>query len=457
MNSNHSSNKPKAVLVGLKYPTLSNEDYKSSMAELGRLANTLGFDVIATLSQKRAYPSSATVIGGGKLKELAKLTGGNGVVLTHKAPVQKKDKPSEEDEEEIEDLEEDDEDLSSIKEKATIVIFDEELTPTQLRNLESATGVEILDRNGVIIEIFHRHAKTRQAKLQVEIARLKYQAPRLRMSRVGQDREGGGGLGSSGESALELDRRRIRDRISELTHELEDINENQITRSQRRKDQLKVALVGYTNAGKSSLMRALTETDVYVEDKLFATLDTTIRALQPETHPRILISDTVGFIKKLPHDLVASFRSTLNEASDASLLLFVVDSSDPTFRSQLEVTRTVLKDLNLETSESLLILNKIDRLEPGVLETLHEEFPGSIGLSAKNPKDVSKLRNIIIEHFEKDMVEEDFMVPYSKGKFIGEIHSSMKVIKEVNDDKGTHLRVRAFPETIASMLKKLED
>ena len=458
MTLKNESSRQKAVLVGLQHPTSSVDDHQSSMAELGRLAHTLGFEVLATISQKKAYPSPSTMIGAGKLKELAKLTGGTGIVATHKASPQKKDHDIEEEEDDVEDFQEESDALSDVKEKANIVIFDEELTPTQLRNLESATGVEILDRNGVIIEIFHRHAKTRQAKLQVEIARLRYNAPRLRLSRVGQDRQGGGvGAKGAGETALELDKRRIRDRISELTHELEEIHDDQVSRSHRRKDQLKVALVGYTNAGKSSLMRALTETEVLVEDKLFATLDTTIRALQPETYPRILISDTVGFIKKLPHDLVASFRSTLDEASDASLLLFVVDSSDPTFRSQLEVTRNVLKDLNLDTSESLLILNKIDRLQPGVLEELQKEFPDAVGLSAKNTKDVSRLRDLIIAHFEKDMIETELTVPYKEGKLIGEIRKTMRVLSETHHDEGTLLKVRAFPETIAVILKKLKE
>lgn len=421
----------------------------ASLAELARLVHTLGFDSISTISQRRSAPVGATVVGEGKLKELARLTGGSGVVSSM-APASRKKEADEEEEEE-------EEEAPFEGEKADLVIFDEELTPTQLRNLESATGVEVLDRTGVIIEIFHRHAKTRQAKIQVEIAQLRYLAPRLRMSRVGQDRQGGGiGSKGAGETAHELDKRRIRDRIAELKKELEDIHTQDVDRRDRRKEQSTVALVGYTNAGKSSLMRALTASQVYVEDKLFATLDTTVRAMQPETLPRILISDTVGFIKKLPHDLVASFRSTLDEASDASLLLYVVDASDPTFRSQLEVTRSVLSELSLDATESLLILNKSDRLEADEIKALLREFPHSVALSAQRSEDIDMLRERIITYFEKNMVEADLLVPYENGKMVGEIHSSMRVLRETHTDDGSILTVRAYPEMIAKMAQLIK-
>ena len=252
------------------------------------------------------------------------------------------------------------------------MIVDHEISPSQARNLERATGAQVLDRTGVIVEIFHRHAKSREARLQVEIARLNYVAPRLRESSAGGERQQGPG---AGESALELDRRKIRDRIAELREELAAIQRDNDQRRSARRDQLRVALVGYTNAGKSSLMRALTGSEVLVADKLFATLDTTVRALQPETKPRVLVSDTVGFIKKLPHDLVASFRSTLDEALEASLLLYVVDASDPTFEAQLEVTRNVLREIGAEVVPSRLLLNKVDRLDEAERAALAREAP----------------------------------------------------------------------------------
>src|SRR6202044_3779936 len=230
------------------------------------------------------------------------------------------------------------------------VIIDHELSPSQARNLERATGAQVLDRTGVIVEIFHRHAHSREAKLQVEMARLKYVSPRMRESPGGGRQQGYG----AGESDLGLDRRKIRDRLAELKEQLQDIQRDSDQRRSTRSDQLRVALVGYTNAGKSSLMRALTGSEVLVADQLFATLDTTVRALKTDAKPRVLVSDTVGFIKQLPHDPVASFKSALDEALEASLLLFVVDASDPTYQAQLEVTRTVLREIGADAVPSRL-------------------------------------------------------------------------------------------------------
>ena len=221
-----------------------------------------------------------------------------------------------------------------------MVVVDHELSPSQARNLERATGAQVLDRTGVIVEIFHRHARSREARLQVEIARLNYVAPRMRESPGGSERQQRQGRGRSRRSSSIAARSATAS--PSCARSSRAIQKEQDSRRHARQDQLRVALVGYTNAGKSSLMRALTGSEVLVADKLFATLDTTVRALQPETKPRILVSDTVGFIKKLPHDLVASFRSTLDEALEASLLLYVVDAADPTYEAQLEVTREVL-------------------------------------------------------------------------------------------------------------------
>ncbi|HEY0880604.1 MAG TPA: GTPase HflX, partial [Archangium sp.] len=337
---------PRAVLVGVQLPGVSDVDHEGDLAELGRLVHTLGYEVVGTVSQKRNGLTSGTVVGEGKLVELAKFTGNTGEVPTSAPERKSKAREKwEEEEEPVEEEEEDDGEPVELDEageplvKASVVVVDHELSPSQARNLERATRATVLDRTGVIVEIFHRHAKSREARMQVEIARLNYVAPRMRESSGGAERQQGRG---AGESALELDRRKIRDRIAELKEQLALVHADQDQRRYARKDQLRVALVGYTNAGKSSLMRALTGSEVYVADRLFATLDTTVRALQPETRPRILVSDTVGFIKKLPHDLVASFRSTLDEALEASLLLYVADASDPTFRAQLEVTRSVL-------------------------------------------------------------------------------------------------------------------
>jgi GTPase len=217
-----------------------------------------------------------------------------------------------------------------------------------------------------------------------------------------------------------------------------------------------VALVGYTNAGKSSLMRALTGSEVLVEDKLFATLDTTVRAMHPEVKPRILVSDTVGFIKKLPHDLVASFRSTLDEALEASLLLYVADASDPTFRSQLEVTKTTLADIGAAHVPHKLVLNKVDRLDEQDKLLLSREYPDAILLSAKDSDDVARLRQTIIEIFEERMVEGELVVPYSKQALVSEVYDNARVLSETYDELGAHLSVRAEGPVLARLRTLIE-
>ena len=239
------------------------------------------------------------------------------------------------------------------------------------------------------------------------------------------------------------DRRRVRDRVSELKAELTEIARNEETRRSRRQGTNRVALIGYTNAGKSSLMRALTSTEVLVEDKLFATLGTTVRALSPEVLPRILVSDTVGFIKKLPHDLVASFRSTLAEAAEASFLLFVVDASDPAFRDQLAVTREVTAEIGVSDTPQLLVLNKRDKLSDEQREALALEFPDAVMVSAKDPDDIAMMHTTIVAFFESTYEDTVLIVPYTRGSVAGEIRRSLTVVSEVFEEDGTHLRVKA--------------
>jgi GTP-binding protein HflX len=398
------------------------------------------------------------VLGEGKLVELGAITGGSGVVPS--AAPEKKNKArarwaSEQGEAGADDEAHDeaaDAGHAALARKADLIAVDHDISPSQARNLERATGVDVLDRTGVIVEIFHRHAKSREAKLEVEIARLNYVAPRLREGAGGGDRQRGGiGGKGAGESALELDRRKIRDRIAELKQELTLIQKEHDNRRAHRRDQRRVALVGYTNAGKSSLMRALTGSEVLIADKLFATLDTTVRALHPETRPRLLISDTVGFIKKLPHDLVASFRSTLDEAHEASLLLYVADASDPTFRAQLEVTRTVLGEIGAQEIPSRLLLNKVDRLSERERAALRTELPDAIQLSAKSADDVAALRDLIIAFFDSTMVEGEILVPYAKQNLLGEVYENARVIAEDYDEAGARLRVRAQPAALARL------
>ncbi len=456
---------PKALLVSIRIPEVTDESAEESLSELERLCTTLGFRTVGKQYQRRPSTGTATVVGEGKLKELAQWTGGPGEIP--KASFIKKSKVAEKNSQALEDDSDDDfieeesfadsyddavsEPSAQVTETADTVVFDCDLTPSQLKNLEGALGVEVLDRTAVIIEIFSRHAKTRAAKLQVEIARLNYLAPRLRETGGPSERMAGRG---SGDTQIELDRRRIRDRVVELKSELEGVQRELSNRRAQRSEQRTVALVGYTNAGKSSMMRALTGSDVLVENKLFATLDTTVRAMHPETQPRILVSDTVGFIKKLPHDLVASFRSTLDEAHNAALLLYIVDASDPTFREQLEVTEQVLSEVGVKDVPSLLILNKADALPDLQRKILKRAFPDAVLMSTRNPDDIKILRERILQTFEKDMVEEELFVPYDIKGLIGDIRSHTRVVQETFENTGIRYKLRADASELERIKKK---
>ena len=481
--------RPSAVILGVQLTNVDGEAFESSLKELERLAHTLGLAVVGRVTQRRRGLVTSSVVGEGKLKELAAFTGGKGVIARYAPPgKQSRDEPDESDQDEgdaagakagapeAESADETDtDDLNREKAsaapdadgeakpdakqpKATMVLVDHDLSPAQTRNLEKATGAEVLDRSMVILSIFQRHARTREARIQVEIAQLAYMAPRLRETHASQDRvRGGVGGKGAGETALELDRRRIRDRQAELKRELEIVQREADTRRNRRsgEDSSTVTLVGYTNAGKSSLMRALTGDEVYVADQLFATLDTTVRILKPERRPRVLVSDTVGFIKKLPHDLVASFRSTLEEAKDASLLLHLVDGSDPAFRDQYRVTREVLDDIGAGKNPNLLVVNKADRMTEEQRAALAQEFPDAIVMSARDPQHIQELYARIVDFFEQSMQEQDFVIPYGEQRHVAVLHERCRVLEERYDEAGAHVRVRAPAAVLGSLRREL--
>ncbi len=460
----------KAVLVAVHLPDADDLEFRSSVEELERLVSTLGYRTIAKVTQARTHLEAGAVIGEGKLKELGELTGGDGHIGST-AP-KKKDKArmkrqaaedasaSGEEDDDDTNNDDDDEDASEPEldrdgqpvPKVDLVAVDHDLSPSQARNLERATGCQVLDRTGVIIEIFHRHAKSREARLQVEIARLNYTAPRMRESPGGKERQQGKG---AGEAALELDRRKVRDRVAELKKELDAVQRDQDVRRSHRRQARRIALVGYTNAGKSSLMRALTASEVYVENKLFATLDTTVRALHPEAKPRILVSDTVGFIRKLPHDLVASFKSTLDEALEASHLLHIVDGSDPSWEAQLEVTRDVLEEIGAGDVPSTLVMNKVDRIEAEDLLRLRVRLPDAWFVSAHDPKDVALIRDRIIAIFEASYVEDELTIPYDRQAVLSEMHDFGRVGDQRYEDSGIIVTYRADADTIARLKSKL--
>ncbi len=440
-----------ALLISICTPDFKGDEATESLAELARLVTTLGFKVVGTQSQKLSSTKKLNVLGLGKLAEISHLTGNKGSV------------------EELDDLEEsdvsdgllDETDFDEIPSDnlpfqcADVVVFDCDLSPSQLRNVENQLGVEVFDRTGIIIEIFSRHARTRTARLQVEIARLNYVAPRLRESTSGnKERQMGKG---AGETTLELDRRKVRDQLADLKRELVSVQDEMKGRRTQRSELFCVALVGYTNAGKSSMMRAITGSDVEGENKLFATLDTTVRALFPITQPRILVSDTVGFIKKLPHDLVASFHSTLAEAHDASLLLYVVDAADPSFRAQLDVVHEVLAEVGVENSKKLLVLNKSDQLSLEQQQALMAEFPDAMMTSTRNPADIKKLHKYIVGIAQQEMIEEEIIVPYTAKGIIGEIRASMSVTKEEYDYENIKLTVRSNAIDLERLKKRMKN
>jgi GTP-binding protein HflX len=345
------------------------------------------------------------------------------------------------------------------------LLVDHEISPSQARNLELEVGCMVMDRTMVILEIFHRNARSRAARAQVEIARLGYMAPRMREAAKlagsqGRQRSGEGGRGA-GESQTELDRRKIRDRIAELQLEIVAMDAERKTQRARRQERqglATVALVGYTNAGKSTLMRALTGSEVLVANKLFATLDTTVRALYPESVPRILVSDTVGFIKNLPHGLVASFKSTLDEALDASLLLHVIDASDPGFERQLEVTDEVLEEIGANVVPRIRVFNKIDFVGDATAQAEHEaalriKYPDCVVMSARRPDDVAKLHKMIVTFFQQDLVESEIFLPWSAQQLRGKIYASCQVLEERSESEGTFFHVRGEPDAV----KKLHD
>ena len=427
MRSEVKENPIYAVAAAVQLPNVSDLEFEASLAELRELAKTLGFTVIRTFIQKRAGFDATGYLGVGKREEIHHY-------VSHEAEC------------EIE-----------------AILVDHEISPSQARNLEKETGCGVMDRTMVILEIFHNNARSRAAKAQVEIARLGYMAPRLREAAKlagpqGRQRSGVGGRGA-GESHTELDRRKIRDRIAELQLEIVAMDaERQTQRARRHERQglASVALVGYTNAGKSTLMRALTGSEVLVANKLFATLDTTVRTLHPESMPRVLVSDTVGFIKNLPHGLVASFKSTLDEALDAGLLLHVIDASDHGFERQLEVTDKVLEEISADTLPRLRIFNKIDHVGDEAAQaeceaTLRAQYPDCVVMSARRPDDVAKLRLAIIAFFQQGLVETELLLPWSAQQLRKDIYASCEVLAESADEDGAVFRLRGEPETLEKL------
>lgn len=409
----------KAILIGIEFFSNGSSPLDNNIKELNGLAETAHYNVISIVSQKLTRINPKSFIGKGKVEEVSQL----------------------------------------IRQfSADIVIFDENLSPAQNRNLESIFKCRVIDRSWLILEIFGNHACTREAKAQVELASLKYALPRLTKMWGHLSRQRGGiGMKDVGETQIQLDRRLIRNRITKLDRKLKQIDLEKKTQRKNRRDIYKVAVVGYTNAGKSTLMNQLTGAETLVENKLFATLDSTIRKIKKNFPYPVVLSDTVGLIDKLPHDLIASFKSTLDEVRDANLLIRIVDISDPNAKRQIQTTSNVINELGVDDTDSLLVFNKIDKVnDPEILESELQRHPKAIIISSKNGTGLDVLRKAIISSYESKLASYKITIQYEQSKFIPQIRKYAVIVQTDYEDTFIRLDLRLPPggkEKIEILLK----
>lgn len=408
----------KAILIGVQLPKSGAGAQPISLDELKGLATTANYDPVAELSQKLSTVNPKTFLGSGKVEELQQ------AVEQHQPEA---------------------------------VIFDAELSPGQNRNLENIFKCRVIDRSWLILEIFNDHAKSREAKTQVELARLKYALPRLtRMWGHLSRQRGGIGLRDVGETQIQLDRRLIRNEITKLERKLKLIDKEKKTQRKSRSGIYRVALVGYTNVGKSTLMNQLTGADTLVEDKLFATLDATIRKIKKNFPYPVLLADTVGLIDKLPHDLVASFKSTLDEVLEADLLIKLVDFSHPDHKRQMETVDAVLSELGAQEIDSLLVFNKIDQIaDPEQLANAQQLNPQTIFISSKTGDGIDRLQKEIIRCYESRLTPYILELEYSEANKISEIRKQAIIVKEDYKDDRIVLSLRLPPEGKARLKELL--
>ncbi len=414
----------RAILVALNiskgkqgFKELSREIVEEHLAELEELALTAGAETIIKLMQDRSSMDAAYYIGKGKAEELAFLVEQNEIDL---------------------------------------VIFDDDLTPVQLRNLEELVDKKIIDRTGLILDIFASRAKTNEAKTQVELAQLQYLLPRLTRAWTHLSKQYGGiGTKGPGETQIETDRRIIRNRISHLKEKLNRIEKQRNTQSQKRKELIRMTLVGYTNVGKSTLFNLLTNADAFAEDKLFATLDSTTRTLDFGKKEKLLISDTVGFIRKLPPNIVASFKSTLNEVRDADVILHLIDITHPHFEEQISIVEETLKQLGSDKKTQTKIFNKVDSLtDKNRISYVKNKYPDCIIISAQRGINISQLKDKLIETAESSYVEENIDLGLNESKKAAKIHTLAEVLSTEYDDETIHITYRTNREN-SEKIKKL--
>lgn len=420
----------KAVLLSVSTADRSEEEVDRSLAELELLLASLHIRTVGRYLQRRAGGPTPTYLGEGRLAEVAAVTGGPGHLPRGPGSVEPPPQDS-----------------------ALIAVVDDELNPGVLRNLERALGVPVWDRTQVILQIFQARARSKEALLQVELARIAYELPRVRDDHALGDREGGGGRASRGASNVELAKRRLRDRAAGIRAELEALGPLLVR--QPRQEPFKVVLVGYTNAGKSSLMRRLTGSEVLVKDQLFATLTTTARQLAPPAVPPIVLVDSVGFIDRLPHGLVAAFRSTLAEAQGAWLLLHVADASDPHVERQIQVTSETLAELGLAEAPSWLLLNKIDRVGDPRRAELLRAHPEAQLLSAFDDQLLAELRARIDGYFDALLEERSFELLYPQRAVLAQLGDQVRIVEEEYGET-LRLKVRALPHVLERLRIRLE-
>lgn len=405
------------VLAGL-WTDGTLHEAEHSLQELAALAQTAGSTVLDGIIQRRHAPDPGTYLGRGKAQELAEVVEHHG---------------------------------------ADTVIVDTELAPSQRRGLEDVVKVKVIDRTALILDIFAQHAKSKEGKAQVELAQLEYLLPRLRgwgesMSRqAGGQAAGGAGIGSRGpgETKIELDRRRIRDRMAKLRRDIKQMESaRQTKRARRRRNQVpSVAIAGYTNAGKSSILNRLTKAGVLVENALFATLDPTVRATQTADGIAYTLSDTVGFVRQLPTQLVEAFRSTLEEVDEADLILHVVDASHPEPEAQIQAVHQVFADTNISEIHELIVFNKADAADPMVLAGLQRRYPQAIIVSAATGEGFQELEDAIAQGLPRPSVHMDLLVPYTDGEVVHRLHSDdTEILAESYEPEGTALTVLVYPE-----------
>ena len=417
MIENKEISNEKALLVGVIIPGTTDTIIHEHLDELELLAETAGAKVIGRITQKVSKINPATFIGKGKAEQI----------------------------------------IAQAKEMdVKLILFDDELSPAQIKNYhQMSEKIKVLDRSGLILDIFQKHARSKEATTQVDLAYLEYLLPRLTRQWTHLERQMGG-IGTRagmGETQIEVDRRLIRTRITRLKKDLSKIEKERSTQSLRRQSEFRVSLVGYTNAGKSTLFKALTGSDVFIQDQLFATLDTTVRKLNLDTSHTILLSDTVGFIRKLPHNLVASFKSTLKEVLEADLILMVLDMSSPQVLDHMNTIQEVLEDMEADKIPTVMVLNKVDLVSDGnMIEKIQRSFQEPVTVSAKQHLKLSALNAKIIEHMEANYQTIDLEFPYEDGRTIAQAQEGVEVLERAYEEDGVKLKIRGSRSRIDQIL-----